>query len=186
MGLRFDVSEPVWYLRSISYSDYTNSHHWLTLRDAVLQARGPSCQVCGFASIAERTPLPELNIYTVWGLVPVQVHHLTYAHLGDERDEDLLVACKPCNFAISRPQHRASQYWMSCPHGSRIPLPEKQARLRFLQWLERHQREDEPLDDVTAIFETFWEGRPISDVAPLFDGLAVSPRFPLPLSGFVD
>ncbi len=64
---------------SPQYLAYIHSEAWRTRRQRALQRAGFRCQVCG-----ERTRL--------------QVHHVTYANLGNELDNDLTVLCWWCHF----------------------------------------------------------------------------------------
>lgn len=64
--------------RSRQYESYLNSFDWYLKRRAALGRANNRCQKCGETR----------------GL---EVHHLTYAHLGAEREEDLLVVCKDCH-----------------------------------------------------------------------------------------
>jgi 5-methylcytosine-specific restriction endonuclease McrA len=60
------------------HSSYIASKEWQYLRTRILQSRGGKCEVCG---VKHR----------------LQVHHLTYERLGNERDEDLKVLCWACH-----------------------------------------------------------------------------------------
>lgn len=59
--------------RETAYDDYLLSPHWVAFRKRVLQGRS-SCERCGCTK-------------------SLQVHHLTYDRLGDERLEDVAVLC---------------------------------------------------------------------------------------------
>jgi hypothetical protein len=61
------------------YSAYLRSPHWLLMRTRARRRAGYRCQRC--ESDASR----------------LEVHHLTYARLGWERDSDLIVLCEPCH-----------------------------------------------------------------------------------------
>lgn len=63
------------------YTDYLQSEDWRAL-SSWLRACFPVCQVCGAAPSAE-------------------VHHRTYAHLGAEREGELVAVCAPCHDAIT-------------------------------------------------------------------------------------
>lgn len=63
---------------SIQYLTYINSAAWRTRRQRAIERAGRRCQVCG-----ERKRL--------------QVHHVSYDHLGCERDEDLTALCWWCH-----------------------------------------------------------------------------------------
>lgn len=60
------------------YHSYLKSDKWKQVRTRLMQKRGCKCEVCG---IGHR----------------LQVHHLTYARLGNELDSDLKVLCWACH-----------------------------------------------------------------------------------------
>lgn len=60
------------------YYDYIESKEWQYKRTRILQQRGKQCEVCGIKH-------------------KLQVHHLTYERLGNEKDEDLKVLCWACH-----------------------------------------------------------------------------------------
>lgn len=65
-----------------AYACYLESEHWRKLRYRMglwPSARVQTCAACG-------TPHGSFEL-----------HHLTYARLGSERDEDLLILCKQCH-----------------------------------------------------------------------------------------
>jgi 5-methylcytosine-specific restriction endonuclease McrA len=65
---------------SLLYDSYLHSQLWRARRwQWIAQARG-RCQHCGHRG-------------------DLTVHHLTYARLGRERDEDVQVLCWPCHHA---------------------------------------------------------------------------------------
>lgn len=55
-----------------------NSDEWKARRQEKLKSSGFKCELCGSA-------------------INLNVHHITYEHLGYEPDEDLLVVCQPCH-----------------------------------------------------------------------------------------
>jgi len=65
-------------IRHKAYSDYINSPAWLRKRAMVLDRAGDVCEGCGVNR-------------------PVHVHHLTYAHLGDELLWELKAVCRRCH-----------------------------------------------------------------------------------------
>lgn len=66
-------------LKSLDYrEEYLHSEHWKMTRRAIIAKRGRYCERCHKAG-------------------SVDVHHLTYARLGAERDEDLQVICRACH-----------------------------------------------------------------------------------------
>lgn len=64
--------------RKVPYSDYLKSGHWRERRKRALTLAGNRCQECG-------------------GLDHLEVHHLTYARIFHERDDDLVVLCRRCH-----------------------------------------------------------------------------------------
>ena len=64
-----------------AYAAYLRSDTWQSTKRRKLAAVDWRCESCG----AE------------WGLIPLDVHHLTYERLGRERDEDLRVLCRACH-----------------------------------------------------------------------------------------
>lgn len=61
------------------YRQYLRSEHWHIFRETVLAKRGRLCQQCKIPSIS------------------VDLHHLTYERLGEERESDVEVLCRPCH-----------------------------------------------------------------------------------------
>ena len=60
------------------YNEYLRSERWQDKREATLQRDGFRCQICLIATAT-------------------QVHHLTYANVFSEEEEDLLSVCKSCH-----------------------------------------------------------------------------------------
>ena len=75
-----------------AYELYLRSDAWQAKRAAVLERAGRSCERCPAGS----------------GLFPValDVHHLTYAHLGDELLDELEALCRPCHERADRERRR--------------------------------------------------------------------------------
>jgi 5-methylcytosine-specific restriction endonuclease McrA len=67
---------------SSQYLTYIHSSAWKVRRERALSRAGFRCQVCGARS-------------------RLQVHHVTYANLGHEADEDLTVMCWVCHLWIT-------------------------------------------------------------------------------------
>lgn len=65
--------------KSKLYLDTIKSPRWKELRERLIAERGGKCQVCGRSDVT------------------LQLHHVTYERLGNERDTDLLVVCIPCH-----------------------------------------------------------------------------------------
>lgn len=61
-----------------TYKAYLASKQWRKRRHVAIEAAGGRCEACG----AE---------------VGLTVHHLTYANVGEEPPEDLMVLCKECH-----------------------------------------------------------------------------------------
>lgn len=61
-----------------TYMAYLKSAEWIVKRTQVLHRAGGQCERCH-------------------GAPPVEVHHLTYARMGDERPSDLVALCAPCH-----------------------------------------------------------------------------------------
>lgn len=68
--------------RKKEYSEYLHSEGWIKTRDRVRQER-KVCEVCGSDE-------------------ELQVHHLTYENIGNEKDEDLILLCKDCHYAVHK------------------------------------------------------------------------------------
>lgn len=64
--------------RKKMYREYLKTEHWRKRREKALMQAGRRCQICGQSGNLE-------------------VHHLSYAHLFEERDKDLLVLCPDCH-----------------------------------------------------------------------------------------
>lgn len=65
-------------LRALTYEEYLRTEHWKRTRRKALLRAGYQCQKCGATSYLE-------------------VHHVTYARLGAERPDDLIVLCRACH-----------------------------------------------------------------------------------------
>jgi hypothetical protein len=70
------------------YHRYIASSRWKKRSDACKEAAGHFCQVCGQGGVAEGLYVPLVGLHT---------HHLTYEHIYDEYDIDLLVVCAECH-----------------------------------------------------------------------------------------
>jgi HNH endonuclease len=70
--------EPIRVPPEMSYEEYLATMWWAWRRGRTLRQDGYRCRRCG----------------TRKGL---QVHHLSYKHLGDEPDEDLVTLCRECH-----------------------------------------------------------------------------------------
>jgi 5-methylcytosine-specific restriction endonuclease McrA len=65
-------------LRQLDYDDYLLTPHWQRKRAAKLRQSGYKCERCRYP----------------YGL---EVHHLTYEHLGCEPLSDLVTLCRRCH-----------------------------------------------------------------------------------------
>lgn len=77
--------ERVAALRALPYDAYLETDHWQQTRLLAVEAAGWTCELC-FARA-----------------VPLQVHHRTYARLGEEWSCDLIAICRPCHEAVHGP-----------------------------------------------------------------------------------
>ena len=68
--------------RKSDYSKYLKSDEWCEKRDKILKER----KVCELCEDAEN----------------LHVHHLTYENLHNEKEEDLILLCKSCHFAVHK------------------------------------------------------------------------------------
>lgn len=62
----------------MNYQEYLNSTLWQVIRRDALWGAGNKCSLCRFKE-------------------ELEVHHLTYKNLGNERREDLQVLCARCH-----------------------------------------------------------------------------------------
>lgn len=65
-------------LRSLSYTDYLRTDHWVKVRESAIRRAKWRCQAC-------------------YSSRDIQVHHRTYDRLGEESPSDLMVLCDPCH-----------------------------------------------------------------------------------------
>ncbi len=59
------------------YSKYLHTKEWVSKRNKIREER-KCCELCGSTD-------------------KLQVHHLTYENLGNEKDEDLMLLCENCH-----------------------------------------------------------------------------------------
>jgi 5-methylcytosine-specific restriction endonuclease McrA len=64
-----------------TYGLHLSSPEWWATAAAALRRAGYKCQVCGVDRCFSR----------------LEVHHNSYANLGREPPEDLVVLCRPCH-----------------------------------------------------------------------------------------
>lgn len=60
---------------------YLKSDYWKMRRLQIIDARGYKCELCGSSN-------------------KLEVHHATYEHLGEERDDELFCLCRNCHEII--------------------------------------------------------------------------------------
>jgi len=77
------------------YTRYIKSVRWKTISERIKLLNNNTCQICRHVGgTAGSTGL------TVEWDTPIDVHHLTYEHLYDEYDLDLLALCRECHKKI--------------------------------------------------------------------------------------
>jgi 5-methylcytosine-specific restriction endonuclease McrA len=102
-------NEHIDWLRSMPYSEYRISRWWRRRRqsyiDSVIRRQGRKyCELC---LIVGEQGYP----------IRFNVHHTTYEHLGDERDEDLKLLCAACHNLVHFPDSHAAVHWANLrPH----------------------------------------------------------------------
>jgi DNA-directed RNA polymerase subunit RPC12/RpoP len=78
-----EAQYPVKKKANTQYQSYLNTDHWKEIRERILEQRGYECENCGSKD-------------------NLQVHHLTYANIWNEKDEDLMLLCKHCHHEIHK------------------------------------------------------------------------------------
>jgi 5-methylcytosine-specific restriction endonuclease McrA len=73
----------------------TNSRQWRCRRDEVIVRQRFRCGRCG----QERH---------------LQVHHLSYDHLGDERPDELVALCLMCHWTVHNDEQEARRLFRPC------------------------------------------------------------------------
>lgn len=69
------------------YHAYLRTPAWKMKRDGKLFDAGYRCERCGYEGLD----------------MPLDVHHLTYDRVGNERDSDLIVLCRSCHEMEHKP-----------------------------------------------------------------------------------
>lgn len=64
------------------YAEYLKSDKWIQRRDLIREQR-KFCEICRSDK-------------------DLHVHHITYENLGKEKDDDLVLVCKDCHYAIHK------------------------------------------------------------------------------------
>lgn len=78
----------------IDYYEYIKSQQWYTRTASIRKRNGGICECCNMR----------------YG---DSVHHRSYEHLGDERDEELLHLCTPCHREIHGKKQKNYFIWPS-------------------------------------------------------------------------
>jgi 5-methylcytosine-specific restriction endonuclease McrA len=73
--------------RKCSYDQYMKSSHWEWTRNRAISMAGKRCQRCDEPAGRGKNGGP----------IGLNVHHLSYERLGNERSEDLIVLCRSCH-----------------------------------------------------------------------------------------
>jgi hypothetical protein len=71
------------FMPTSEYISYLRSAEWSQLRSRLLTERGAECECCGSSK-------------------RIQLHHLTYERIFEERDEDLMLLCPICHESVER------------------------------------------------------------------------------------
>lgn len=101
--------EPIEYLRSLSNGDYRGSNWWKSLRLS-FEARKKTdpCACCG-----QRERIFDRRGNQIETLPVLNIHHTTYANLGNEQEGDLVLVCNPCHNLIHFPDSQGARYWLA-------------------------------------------------------------------------
>lgn len=75
------------YKQLPTHADYLRSRYWKARRQDILDTRGHHCEKCGAPA---------------WKGVKLDVHHITYAHMGCELDSELVVLCYRCHMRAEK------------------------------------------------------------------------------------
>lgn len=113
-----------------NYHIYLQSPYWKSRRDRAMKAHGPTCCVC-------KGPA-------------TQVHHLTYARLGNERISDLAPVCKVCHEKVTinnlTVYRTPGQRYRKEGQKKRKTFRKAVRRLEYLYGVEQKERPDLPSD----------------------------------------
>ena len=77
------LKNQLWSIGFDSYDNFLASDWWKMKREAIFEAKGKKCEICG-------------------SKFRVEIHHKTYQHLGNERLDDVLVVCHSCHSKIHK------------------------------------------------------------------------------------
>lgn len=64
---------------SVNYLEYLHSPTWFAMRAKIFKSRGRRCESCGATKSS------------------IQIHHLHYTTLGNERPKDVIILCFQCH-----------------------------------------------------------------------------------------
>lgn len=127
--------EPLWWLRGLSHGVYIQSDHWRLRRQRFLESCADDdamiCGRCGLDVIDDefwehtwyvdatgkrctsrkKDAEPRSAIETKPRMARFDVHHLSYANIGAEPDEDLELVCHPCHNLNHFPESDAAVFW---------------------------------------------------------------------------
>lgn len=106
--------------RFYSKEEYYQSQEWAAKRRQKKEQVGYRCERCGRG---------------VW----LDVHHLNYSSLYDERMEDLMVVCRSCHYSADRLReyHSAYDTWLEKRYGDNAWMCDDEGEMaRFDYWLD--------------------------------------------------
>lgn len=103
----------------LTYEEYINSVMWWLRKKRALISANYRCIKCK-------------------SQIDLQVHHLTYDNLGEEKDEDLIVLCEICHI---QEHDRLKLKKMGAKEKFLIPIP------TVMEYLEDMKKKLEDLDD---------------------------------------
>ncbi len=85
-------------IHSEEYVRHLHSEMWQKMRRAKLKETGGHCERCGCSELTGER---------------LEIHHLTYERLGNERREDLKVVCQACHVVEDgkRAEHTERRNW---------------------------------------------------------------------------
>lgn len=92
-----------WEQKKAQYQEYLQSENWDSKRQYLFNLLGRACELCGNSDV-------------------VQVHHLTYERLYQERKSDLLVVCSKCHGTVDKNRREYNgqdyfAYWVFNKYG---------------------------------------------------------------------
>ena len=114
------------------YEAHINSSKWKNTCAAVRRLHGNRCQKCGHGSAR------------------LEVHHINYERLGDERLSDLMLLCPDCHAAEDKKREKASKE----KSAAALRAAHRDARYRGY---------------MKARFGEYWEDHETEDIADEFD-----------------